>query len=80
LFSSITSRLPRANARNEAGGLAYRLSAKHALAQVAATGCFGGVYYADAQAQLDELRAPIDQVDDNVFMAKLASTAASGPT
>jgi 60 kDa SS-A/Ro ribonucleoprotein len=72
LFSSITSRLPRANARNEAGGLAYRLPAKHALAQVAATGCFGGVFYADAQGQLDELRALIDQVDDNIFLAKLA--------
>jgi 60 kDa SS-A/Ro ribonucleoprotein len=72
LFSSIKSRLPRANARNEAGGLAYRLPAKHALAQVAATGCFGGIYYADAQGQLDELRALIDQVDDNAFLAKLA--------
>ncbi|HWB10461.1 MAG TPA: TROVE domain-containing protein [Pirellulales bacterium] len=72
LFSSITSRLPRATAHNEAGGLAYRLPAKHALAQVAATGCFGGIYYADAQGQLDELRALIDQVDDNLFLAKLA--------
>jgi 60 kDa SS-A/Ro ribonucleoprotein len=42
LFSSIKSRLPRANARNEAGGPAYRLPAKHALAQVAATGCAEG--------------------------------------
>ena len=72
LFSSITSRLPRANARNEAGGVAYRLPAKHALAQVAATGCFGGIFYADAQGQLDEVRALIDQVDDNLFLAKLA--------
>jgi 60 kDa SS-A/Ro ribonucleoprotein len=72
LFSSITSRLPRENARNEAGGVAFRLPAKHALAQVAATGCFGGIFYADAQGQLDELRALIDQVDDNPFLAKLA--------
>jgi 60 kDa SS-A/Ro ribonucleoprotein len=72
LFSSITRRLSRANAVNEAGGVAYRLPAKHALAQAAATGCFGGVYYADAQGQLDELRALIDQVDDNVFLTKLA--------
>ena len=72
LFSSITNQFGRANARNEAGGLAYRLPAKHALAQVAATGCFGGIYYADAQAQLDELRSLIDQVDDNVYLAKLA--------
>jgi hypothetical protein len=35
LFASLTSRLPRANAVNEAGGLAYKLEPKHALAQVA---------------------------------------------
>ena len=38
LFASLTSRLPRANAVNEAGGLAYKLEPKHALAQVAAIG------------------------------------------
>ena len=72
LFSSIKSRLPRANSRNEAGGRAYRLSSKHALAQLAATGCFNGTYYARAGDQLDTLRSLIDQVDDNVFLAKLA--------
>ncbi len=39
---------------------------------MAATGCFGNVYYATAQNQLDALRKLIDQVDDNVFLAKLA--------
>ncbi len=72
LFSSNTSTLPRANSWNEAGGRAYRFSAKHALAQIAATGCFNGVYYAGAQAQLDELHSLLSQVDDNVFLAKLA--------
>ncbi len=38
LFASHTSRLPRANTVNEAGGRAYKLEPKHALAQVAATG------------------------------------------
>ena len=37
-----------------------------------ATGCFNGVYYASAESQLDEMRAAVDQVDDNVFLAKLA--------
>ncbi len=46
LFASATSVIPRADTRNEAGGLAYRLAPKHALAQLAATGCFNGVYYA----------------------------------
>ena len=36
LFASLTSRLPRADAVNEAGGRAYKLEPKHALAQVAA--------------------------------------------
>ncbi len=72
LFSSIKSRLTRANSRNEAGGRAYKFAPKHALAQMAATGCFGGVFYANAQSQLDEMRRLIDQVDDDVFLAKLA--------
>ncbi len=37
LFASLTGRLRRANAVNEAGGRAYKLEPKHALAQVAAT-------------------------------------------
>ncbi|MHB8865021.1 MAG: TROVE domain-containing protein [Pirellulaceae bacterium] len=72
LFSSIKSLLPRATARNEAGGAAYALAPKQALAQLAATGCFGNTYYATAETQLDELRKLIDQVDDNVYLAKLA--------
>jgi 60 kDa SS-A/Ro ribonucleoprotein len=32
LFASLTSRLQRANAVNEAGGRAYKLEPKHALA------------------------------------------------
>jgi 60 kDa SS-A/Ro ribonucleoprotein len=72
LFSSIKNWLPRATATNEAGGAAYQLAPKHALAQIAATGCFNGTYYASGESQLDELRKLIDQVDDNVFLAKLA--------
>ncbi|PAY16667.1 ribonucleoprotein [Rhodopirellula sp. SM50] len=72
LFQSITSVLPRATAVNEAGGPAYKLPAKHALAQLAATGTFGNVYYASAQSQLDQMRALIDEVNDNEFLAKLA--------
>lgn len=72
LFQSITSVLPRAAVVNEAGGPAYKLSAKHALAQMAATGTFGNVYYASAQDQLDVMRKLIDEIDDNEFLAKLA--------
>ncbi|MFO0428607.1 MAG: TROVE domain-containing protein [Planctomyces sp.] len=72
LFSSLKSLMPRASARNEAGGPAYELEPKHALAQFAATGCFNGTYYTDPEAQLETLKSLIAQVNDNVFLAKLA--------
>ncbi len=72
LFSSVKSLLPKATARNDAGGAAYALGPKHALAQFAATGCFNGTFYADAESQLDTLKSLIAQVNDNVFLAKLA--------
>ena len=72
LFSSIKSKFARTDTVNEAGGRAYKFAPKHALAQMAATGCFGNVFYANAQDQLDAMRKLIDQVDDHVFLAKLA--------
>ena len=72
LFASMLDRLPKANAVNEAGGLAYKLEPKHALAQVAATGTFGNAFYSTAETQLDEVLKLIDEVDDNQYLAKLA--------
>ena len=72
LFASLKSRLVRADARNEAGGPAYGFEPKHALAQLAATGCFNGTYYAEADEQLATLKTLVDQVADNAFLAKLA--------
>jgi 60 kDa SS-A/Ro ribonucleoprotein len=72
LFKSLKSWLPRADARNEEFAPAYRLPAKHALAQIAATGCFGGAFYSNAAEQLETLRALVALVDDNRFLAKLA--------
>lgn len=72
LFSSFQRSPPKATAVNDAGGIAYALEAKHALAQLAATGCFNGTYYATAKRQLVDLQALIDQVDDTTFLAKLA--------
>ncbi len=72
LFSSLKSLLPRADARNEEGARAYQLPPKHALAQLAATGCFNGAFYAQAETQLATLLQLAAQVDDNVFLAKLA--------
>ncbi len=48
------------------------LPIKHALAQLAATGCFNGTFYAQADDQLATLLNLVNQVDDNVFLAKLA--------
>lgn len=72
LFSSKNKHLPRGTAVNEAGGIAYALAPKHALAQIAATGCFGTAFYATAESQLAQVKMLIDQIDDNAFLAKLA--------
>ena len=55
LFSSIKSQLRRdrhSTTRPAAGPTS--LAPKHALAQLAATGCFNGTYYAAAETQLDD--------------------------
>lgn len=72
MFASLKSRFVRADTRNEAGGRAYTLAPKYALAQIAATGCFKGAYYAQADEQLATLKTLVDQVSDNAFLAKLA--------
>ncbi len=72
LFSSLKSILPWADTHNAAGGPAYALDAKQALAQFAATGCFNGTFYSTAENQLDTLKTLIVQVNDNAFLAKLA--------
>ncbi len=72
LFASKSARLPRADTVNEAGGRAYALEPKHALAQVAATGTFGNAFYSTATTQLDEVLTLIDEVNDNQYLAKLA--------
>ena len=60
-----------ADTRNRAGGPAYRLSDRQALAQLAATGCLNQTFYADARTQLDELLIAASLVDPD-FLAKTA--------
>lgn len=56
IFRSLVGKLlPQANAVNEAGGRAYAMAPRHALAQYAATGCFGNTFYAAGQEQLDKV-------------------------
>ena len=53
LFRSLIGALiPKADARNEAGGPAYELPPQQALAQFAATGCLNTTFYASAEQQL----------------------------
>ncbi len=71
LFQSIKTRLTAADTRNEAGGIAYTLTPKQQLAQLAATGCLNSTYYADAQDQLEQVLALAEQLDAE-FIAKTA--------
>lgn len=62
---------PVADSRNEAGGLAYRLTPREALAQLAATGCFHNTFHAsgvDQTAQVHQLAAKVEPE----FLAKVA--------
>ncbi len=72
LFSSITSKFTRANTTNDAGGRAYALPAKQALAQIAATGCFNNTYHTRGRDQLVQILQLVNQIDDNEFLARLA--------
>lgn len=72
LFKSIVGMLsPRTDTFNEAGGVAYKLTPKAALAQYAATGCFTQTFYANAGEQLDKVLALANEIDAE-FVAKTA--------
>lgn len=72
LFPSANARaLPRSTTLNEAGGTAYRLGPKHALAQLAATGCLNSTFYTDAETQLEAVLKLAPQVPA-AFLAKTA--------
>ena len=71
LFQSIKNRLTKTDTHNEAGGIAYTLTPKQQLAQLAATGCLNNTYYADAQSQLDQVLKLAESLDAE-FIAKTA--------
>ncbi|TDU81442.1 SS-A/Ro ribonucleoprotein [Prosthecobacter fusiformis] len=72
LFQSIAGALaPKADTRNEAGGLAYQMTPRHALAQYAATGCLNHTYYATAEDQLQKILALCEKVPTD-FIARTA--------
>jgi 60 kDa SS-A/Ro ribonucleoprotein len=76
LFSSvspISHVVPVADTINAAGGAAYTYTAKHKLAQIAATNCFNGTYYVDASANLQVAKDAVKELrSDPEFVAKVA--------
>ncbi len=72
LFTSLIGKLTRqTDAVNEAGGHAYALTPKQALAQYAATGCLSGTFYATADEQLDHVLGLCREIDSE-FLARTA--------
>jgi len=73
LFRSrgVQKRTPKTNAVNNAGGKAYDLGSKAALAQFAVTGTFHDTFYVGASDQLQKVEQLAQQCDSE-FIAKLA--------
>lgn len=62
---------PQPDCTNRAGGAAYSLTNKAALAQFAVTGTFNSTYYVDAADQLKTVEGLAQSVD-SLFLAQLA--------
>lgn len=72
LFGSTRGRtVPKTDAVNAAGGKAYALSPKAALARYAATGCLSNTFYVKAEDHLDRVIALAGECDSD-FIAKVA--------
>jgi len=69
--TGVSSRSPAADTVNLAGGRAYGLAAKEALAQLACTGCFHRTFYASAKDQLTKVKEFAAKCDPE-FLGKLA--------
>ena len=63
--------VPAATTKNNAGGVAYQRSNEQALAQFAATGCFGNTFYVKAEEQLSKV-LELAQTCDPRFVAQCA--------
>jgi 60 kDa SS-A/Ro ribonucleoprotein len=72
LFASLREALiPQTDTMNSANAPAYALAPKQALAQYAATGCFGRTFYATADEQLTRVLELCDAIDPE-FVARVA--------
>jgi 60 kDa SS-A/Ro ribonucleoprotein len=72
LFTTLRGMLlPKTDTVNQAGAPAYGLEPKQALAQYAATGCFGRTFYASADEQLQRVLEICNAVEP-AFVARVA--------
>src|SRR5579862_2693218 len=72
LFASLRGLLlPATDTVNHEGAPAYEFPPKHALAQYAATGCFGRTFYATAEEQLTRVLEVCEKVEPE-FVARAA--------
>ena len=72
LFTSLVGKLiPPTDAINEEQAPAYAFSAKHKVAQYAATGCLNSTFYASGKDQFDQVMALCAVVEPE-FIAKTA--------
>ena len=62
---------PVADTTNNAGGKAYSMAPKHALAQMVATGCLNGTFYTKSEDQLKNILSLVTEVEPE-FVAKVA--------
>ncbi len=69
--TAVLASVPATDGVNLAGGKAYSLSAKQALAQFAVTGTFNGTFYASGEDQLKAMKGFVNQVEPS-FLAALA--------
>ncbi|MEK7269328.1 MAG: RNA-binding protein, partial [Planctomycetota bacterium] len=72
LFRSLMGKmLPKTDTVNHEGTPAYALPPKHALAQLAATGCMNRTFYASAEEQRDRVLALCETIEP-AFIARAA--------
>ncbi|MDH5491007.1 MAG: TROVE domain-containing protein [Myxococcales bacterium] len=74
LFKSAARTAPKASSINHECAPAYELDSRTALAQLAATGCFGSTFYVSGQEQLGKVLEHAQKCDA-AFVAKVAIDA-----
>ena len=74
IFNTV-KQAPVSDCLNNAGGRAYSMTNKGALAQLAVTSCMNGTFYSNADEQLKSMKSLCDTVDTN-FLAQLCRYSA----